>query len=51
MLLRAWPEVRKRTGARLRIARADPLAVRLLLARLRVSDEGIDVLGFSARKT
>ena len=33
-------------GARLRIAGADPLAVRLLLARLRVSDEGIDVLGF-----
>jgi phosphatidylinositol alpha-mannosyltransferase len=25
---------------------ADPLAVRLLLTRLRVSDEGIDVLGF-----
>ena len=25
---------------------ADPLAVRLLLTRLRVSDEGIDLLGF-----
>ncbi len=46
VLLRAWPEVRRRTGARLRIAGADPLAVRLLLTRLRVSDEGIDVLGF-----
>jgi phosphatidylinositol alpha-mannosyltransferase len=46
VLLRAWPEVRRRTGARLRVAGADPLAVRLLLARLDVSDEGIDVLGF-----
>ena len=46
MLLRAWPEVRRRTGARLRIAGADPLAVRLLLTRLRVPDDGIDVLGF-----
>jgi phosphatidylinositol alpha-mannosyltransferase len=46
VLLRAWPEIRRRTGARLRIAGADPLAVRLLLARLRVDDEGIDVLGF-----
>ena len=38
VLLRAWPEIRRRTGARLRIAGADPLAVRLLLdaaARLR----------------
>jgi phosphatidyl-myo-inositol alpha-mannosyltransferase len=46
VLLRAWPEIRRRTGARLRIAGADPLAVRLLLTRERVSDEGIDVLGF-----
>jgi phosphatidylinositol alpha-mannosyltransferase len=46
VLLRAWPEIRSRTGARLRIAGADPLAVRLLLTRERVSDEGIDVLGF-----
>ncbi len=46
VLLRAWPEVRRRTGARLRVAGADPLAVRLLLTRERVSDEGIDVLGF-----
>src|SRR6266540_1104179 len=45
ILLRAWPEVR-RTGARLRIVGADPLAVRLLLTRERISDEGIDVLGF-----
>jgi phosphatidylinositol alpha-mannosyltransferase len=46
VLLRAWPEVRRRTRARLRLIGADPLAVRLLQARLRVSDEGIDVLGF-----
>src|ERR671933_1082043 len=46
VLLRAWPEIRRRTGARLRIAGADPLAVRLLLTRERVADEGIDVLGF-----
>ncbi|MBA2331172.1 MAG: glycosyltransferase family 4 protein [Actinobacteria bacterium] len=46
VLLRAWPEIRRRTGARLRVAGADPLAVRLLLTRLRVSDDGIDVLGF-----
>jgi phosphatidyl-myo-inositol alpha-mannosyltransferase len=46
VLLRAWPEIRRRTSARLRIVGADPLAVRLLLTRERVSDEGIDVLGF-----
>jgi phosphatidylinositol alpha-mannosyltransferase len=46
VLLRAWPHVRRRTGARLRVAGADPLAVRLLLSRERVSDDGIDVLGF-----
>jgi phosphatidyl-myo-inositol alpha-mannosyltransferase len=46
VLLRAWPDVRRRTGARLRIVGADPLAVRLLLTRLRVPDDGIDVVGF-----
>jgi phosphatidylinositol alpha-mannosyltransferase len=46
ILLRAWPEIHERTRARLRIVGADPLAVRLLLTRERVSDEGIDVLGF-----
>jgi phosphatidyl-myo-inositol alpha-mannosyltransferase len=46
VLLRAWPEVRRRTGARLRVVGADPLAVRLLLTRERISDDGIDVLGF-----
>jgi phosphatidylinositol alpha-mannosyltransferase len=29
---------------------ADPLAVRLLLTRLRISDEGIDVLGFLSQE-
>ena len=37
VLLRAWPEIHRRTGARLRLVGADPLAVRLLLTRLRVS--------------
>jgi phosphatidylinositol alpha-mannosyltransferase len=46
VLLRAWPEVHRRTGARLRLVGADPLAVRLLLTRLRVSEEGIDTLGW-----
>jgi phosphatidylinositol alpha-mannosyltransferase len=45
ILLRAWPEIHRRTGARLRIAGADPLAVRLLLTRERVDDAGIDILG------
>jgi phosphatidyl-myo-inositol alpha-mannosyltransferase len=46
VLLRAWPEIRRRTGLRLTVAGADPLAVRLLLTRLGVADEGIDVVGF-----
>ncbi len=46
VLLHAWPEIRRRTGATLSICGADPLAVRLLLARLRVSEEGIEVRGF-----
>lgn len=46
VLLRAWPRIHERTGARLRVAGADPLAVRLLLTRLRVPETGIDVLGF-----
>jgi phosphatidyl-myo-inositol alpha-mannosyltransferase len=46
VLLRAWPEIHRRTGARLRVIGADPLAVRLLLARLRVRDDGLDILGF-----
>jgi phosphatidylinositol alpha-mannosyltransferase len=50
VLLRGWPEVRRRTAARLRIAGADPLAVRLLLTRERVPDEGIDILGFLSQE-
>jgi phosphatidyl-myo-inositol alpha-mannosyltransferase len=46
VLLRAWPGIRERTGARLQIVGADPLAVRLLLARVRVPEDGIDVRGF-----
>jgi phosphatidylinositol alpha-mannosyltransferase len=50
VLLRAWPELRRRTGARLRVAGADPLTVRLLLARERLSEEGIDLLGFLSQE-
>ena len=46
VLLRAWPDIHRRTGLRLTVAGADPLAVRLLLSRLRVSDDGLDVVGF-----
>jgi phosphatidylinositol alpha-mannosyltransferase len=48
--LRAWPSVHKRTGARLRVIGSDPLAVRLLLSRLRVSEDSIDVLGFLSQE-
>jgi phosphatidylinositol alpha-mannosyltransferase len=50
VLLSAWPEIHRRTGARLRVVGADPLAVRLLLSRHRVSEEGIDVLGFLSQE-
>jgi phosphatidylinositol alpha-mannosyltransferase len=46
VLLRGWPAIHERTGLRLTVAGADPLAVRLLLARLRVPDDGVDVVGF-----
>jgi len=45
VLLRAWPEIRRRTGARLRLIGTDPLQFRLLHARMRFDDDGIDVLG------
>ena len=45
VLLRAWPEIHARTGARLRLVGADPLAVRLVLTRERVDGTGIDALG------
>jgi phosphatidylinositol alpha-mannosyltransferase len=45
VLLRAWPEIHRRTGARLRLVGTDPLQYRLLHARLRFDEAGIDVLG------
>ena len=50
VLLAAWPEIHRRSGLRLTIAGADPLAVRLLFTRLRVSDDGIDVVGFLSQE-
>jgi phosphatidylinositol alpha-mannosyltransferase len=50
VLLRAWPEIHRTTGTRLRVIGADPLAVRLLFSRLRVSAEGVDVLGFLSQE-
>jgi phosphatidyl-myo-inositol alpha-mannosyltransferase len=46
VLLNVWPDIHRATGARLSVIGADPLAVRLLLTRLRVSDEGVDIRGF-----
>jgi phosphatidyl-myo-inositol alpha-mannosyltransferase len=45
VLLRAWPEVRRRTGATLRVIGADPRAVRLLMTRQRLTDDGVELLG------
>jgi phosphatidyl-myo-inositol alpha-mannosyltransferase len=45
VVLRAWPQVHARTGARLRVVGADPLRVRLALAQHRISGDGIDTLG------
>ncbi|HEY2354900.1 MAG TPA: glycosyltransferase family 4 protein [Gaiellaceae bacterium] len=46
VLLRAWPDIRRRTGLKLRLAGAEPMAVRLLISRLRMPDDGIEILGF-----
>ncbi|MBV8480288.1 MAG: glycosyltransferase family 4 protein, partial [Actinobacteria bacterium] len=51
VLLRAWPEIRRRTGVDLRLIGADPLRVRLLMRRLGVSDDGVEVLGFLDQDT
>jgi phosphatidylinositol alpha-mannosyltransferase len=45
VLLRAWPSIRRRSGARLRLIGTDPLQYRLLATRMRIDDDGIDVLG------
>jgi phosphatidyl-myo-inositol alpha-mannosyltransferase len=45
VLLRAWPDVHRRTGARLRLVGADPLSVRWLLRRHGVHGDTVDVLG------
>jgi phosphatidylinositol alpha-mannosyltransferase len=50
VLLRAWADVHRTTGARLRVIGADPLAVGLLRRRLGVLDDGIDVLGFLSQE-
>jgi phosphatidylinositol alpha-mannosyltransferase len=48
VLLRSWPEIHRRTGARLRLIGTDPLQYRLLHARLRADETGIDILGVIA---
>jgi phosphatidylinositol alpha-mannosyltransferase len=45
VLLRAWPRVAERTGARLRVVGADPLSVRWLLRRHGLPDTNVDLLG------
>jgi phosphatidylinositol alpha-mannosyltransferase len=45
VLLRAWPEVARRTGARLRVVGADPLSVRWTIRRGGFSGEHVDLLG------
>jgi phosphatidylinositol alpha-mannosyltransferase len=46
VLLQGWPRIRRETGARLSVCGADPLRVKLLINRLRIDDDGIDVRGF-----
>ena len=45
VLLRAWPSIAERTRARLRVVGADPLSVRWLARRDRLSLERVDLLG------
>jgi phosphatidyl-myo-inositol alpha-mannosyltransferase len=45
VLLRAWPRVRRETGAVLHVIGADPRAVRLLMSRQRLTDDGIELKG------
>ncbi|MEA2665006.1 MAG: phosphatidyl-myo-inositol alpha-mannosyltransferase, partial [Candidatus Eremiobacteraeota bacterium] len=44
-LLKAWAQIHAATGARLRLIGADPMQYRLLHARLRFDEAGVDVLG------
>jgi phosphatidylinositol alpha-mannosyltransferase len=46
VLLRAWPDIRARSRAVLRIIGADPLAVRLLISRAGIDSDGIEIAGF-----
>jgi phosphatidylinositol alpha-mannosyltransferase len=46
VLLRAWPEIHRATGAQLHVVGADPLAVSLLQSRLGLDRAGIVVRGF-----
>jgi phosphatidyl-myo-inositol alpha-mannosyltransferase len=46
VVLQAWPRIRRETGARLSVCGADPLRVKLLINRLRIDADGIDVRGF-----
>jgi phosphatidyl-myo-inositol alpha-mannosyltransferase len=46
VLLSAWPQIRRATGLRLRIAGCSPDEVRALIARTGVEDDGIEPLGF-----
>jgi phosphatidylinositol alpha-mannosyltransferase len=45
VLVRAWPDVHRATGARLRVVGAAPPAVRYLLGREGIPERGIDLLG------
>ena len=51
VLLRAWPEVYRLTGANLRVVGADPLAVRHLLSREQLDDAGVDLVGVVPTET
>jgi len=45
VLLKAWPDVRRRTGARLRLIGAESGAIQRLMDRAGVDGDGIDLLG------
>src|SRR4029079_629649 len=45
VLLRAWPEIPRVAGARVRLIGTEPLQYRLLHSRMRFDEAGIDVLG------